>query len=132
MKDPENAQKIIHHWISRSEHDFDTMHHLMQSKDFHWALFIGHLVIERLLKAAVVKNTGDHAPVTHDLRRLAKLASLEADEEQKYFLDTISTFNINARYDDYKQDFYKKCTKDYAEFWIANIEKLRVWIKTKL
>jgi HEPN domain-containing protein len=132
MDRQENTQKMMDHWISRSDNDYETMNHLMHSKDYHWALFIGHLVIERLLKAAVVKNTGDHAPLTHDLRRLAKIAGIEADEEQKYFLDTISSFNLNARYDDYKQDFYKKCTKDYALMWIVNIQKLREWIKTKL
>jgi HEPN domain-containing protein len=52
------------------------MNNLMLSKDFNWALFIGHLVIERLLKAIIVKNTGNHAPLTHDLRRLAKLSGL--------------------------------------------------------
>jgi HEPN domain-containing protein len=91
--DNENNQieKIFHHWISRSDSDFETMNHLMKSKDYHWALFIGHLVIERLLKAAVVKTTGEHAPQSHDLRRLAKIASIELNEEQRYFLDTIST-----------------------------------------
>ncbi len=104
----------------------------MKSKDFHWALFIGHLVIERLFKAIVVKNTGKHAPLTHDLRRLAKLSGLALEDEHKMWLDTISAFNINARYDDYKQDFQNKCTPDYSLTWVANIKTIREWIKTKL
>jgi HEPN domain-containing protein len=108
------------------------MNNLMKSNDFHWALFIGHLVIERLLKAYLVRKTETHAPFTHDLRRLAKLTGLEMDDDQKKWLDTISTFNLNARYDDYKQDFYKKCTADFAETWVSNIKTLRQWIKTKL
>jgi len=44
----------------------------------------------------------------------------------------ISTFNINAPYDDYKQEFYKKCTPDYAINWFTNIKILREWIKKKL
>jgi HEPN domain-containing protein len=78
------------------------MNNLMKTNDFHWALFIGHLVIERLLKAYLVRKTETHAPFTHDLRRLAKLTGLEMDDDQKKWLDTISTFNLNARYDDYK------------------------------
>jgi len=70
-------------------------------------------LIERLLKAIVVKKTGTHAPLTHDLRRLAMLSGLTLEDKHKTWPDTISTFNINARYDDYKQDFYKKCTPDY-------------------
>ncbi len=127
-----DIEKIMNHWISRSDNDFETMNNLMKSKDYHWALFIGHLVIERLLKAIVVKKTGTHAPFTHDLRRLAKFSGLILEDDYNKWLDTITTFNLNARYDDYKQDFYRKCTPDFASTWFTNIKILREWIKTKL
>lgn len=127
-----DIEKIASQWISRSDSDFETMNNLIKSKDYHWALFLGHIVIERLLKAIIVKKAGTHAPLTHDLRRLAKLSELTLDDEQKMWLDTISTFNISARYDDYKQDFYKKCTPEYAITWFTNIKTIREWIKTKL
>lgn len=127
-----DIQKTINHWITRSDQDNETMIHLYNSKDHHWALFMGHLVIERLLKAFVVKRTGDHAPFSHDLRRLAKLSEIEFNDEYKRWLDTITTFNLNARYDDYKQDFYKKCTSEYTKKWISNIKTLKEWIKMKL
>jgi HEPN domain-containing protein len=92
-----DIESISNHWILRSDRDFDTMNNLMKTNDFHWALFIGHLVIERLLKAYLVRKTETHAPFTHDLRRLAKLTGLEMDDDQKKWLDTISTFNLNAR-----------------------------------
>ncbi|MCG8603545.1 HEPN domain-containing protein, partial [bacterium] len=31
------------------------MEHLFEKEDYHWALYIGHLVIEKLLKAYYVK-----------------------------------------------------------------------------
>ncbi len=127
-----DIEKISNHWIVRSDRDFATMNNLMETKDYHWALFIGHLVIERLLKTYLVRKTETHAPFTHDLRRLAKLTGLEMEDEQKKWLDTVSTFNLNTRYDDYKQDFYKKCTADFAANWVSNIKTLRQWIKTKL
>ena len=43
-------------------------------------------------------------------------------------LDDISTFNINARYDNYKQDFHKLCKKEFAEIWSEHIENLRKWL----
>ena len=57
-----DLEKTISHWIKTSDKDFDTMVHLYNSKDYHWSLFIGHIVIERLLKAFVVKATQKHAP----------------------------------------------------------------------
>ena len=127
-----DIDQIVNHWVSRSESDFDTMNNLVSLHDFPWALFLGHLVIERLLKAAVVKRTLAHAPLTHDLRRLYKLSGLSFDDEYVKWLDTITTFNLNARYDDYKQDFYRKCTPDFSTNWITNIKLIREWILTRL
>ena len=67
-----DISKIQNHWIETSDNDFGTMEHLFQSRDYHWALFMGHIVIEKILKACVVKKTLEHAPFTHDLTRLAK------------------------------------------------------------
>lgn len=127
-----DVEKIYAHWINTSDKDFATMGHLYESKDFHWALFIGHIVIERLLKACVVKRTNDHAPFTHDLTKLAKLSGLPFTEEHLDWMDTVSTFNMNARYDSYKEAFYKKCTPEFTSEWIDKIKHLQAWIKTKL
>lgn len=94
--------------------------------------FIGHLVIEKLLKAWYVKNTSNTPPFIHDLVRLAEKGGLSFDEDQKDILDTISAFNLRARYDDYKMEFHKKCSKDFTEKWIDNIKEFREWIKKKL
>jgi len=114
-----------------SDRDFNTMNTLYKSKDYPWALFIGHLVIERLLKACVVKETRTHAPFSHDLLRLATEAKLTLTTENSDWLDTITTFNLNTRYDSYKQDFYKKCTYEFATEWIEKIKVIRLWIKQK-
>jgi len=132
MNNSINIEEIINHWLSTSEKDYKTMMNLYNSKDYHWSLFIGHIVIERLIKAMVVKETNNHAPFTHDLRRLAKLSQIEFSNEHFVWLDTITTFNLNARYDSYKQAFYNKCTLDFTAKWVSNIKELRQWIKVKL
>jgi HEPN domain-containing protein len=124
----ENIEKIVQHWKDTSEKDYQTMRNLIKSGDFSWAMFLGHLVLEKLLKAHYVKNNRKHAIFTHDLLRLATQAGLEFNEETEEWLDEISTFNINARYDSYKQDFYQLCTKEFANLWSERIEKLRLWL----
>ena len=128
----ENIEKIVQHWIDTSEKDYKTMQNLLKSKDYSWALFIGHLVLEKLLKAHYVKNQKKHAIFTHDLLRLATNAGLKFDEVTEEWLDEISTFNINARYDSYKQDFYKLCTREFANMWTDRIEKIRLWLIKRL
>lgn len=127
-----NIEKISAHWITTSDNDFQTMLNMYKTKDYHWALFMGHLVIEKLLKCKIVQVTGQHAPFTHDLRKLRKISKIELDDEKTKWLDTITTFNLNARYDDYKQEFYQKCTKEFTDNWLENIKVLRLWIKEKL
>lgn len=41
-----DKEKVIVHWIESSDKDFKTMIDLFQTNNNHWALFMGHLVIE--------------------------------------------------------------------------------------
>lgn len=93
------------------------------------ALFIGHLMIEKLLKALYVKINNDYPPFIHNLLRLAEKCDLKLTEDQKLFLVTVTAFNINARYDDYKMSFQQKCTPEYTVTWIENLKTNRQWIK---
>ncbi len=127
-----DIEKIYNHWLTTSDKDYVTMMNLYKSKDYHWSLFMGHIVLERILKACVVKQTLYHAPFTHDLAKLAQSSGLSFSEEHLDWLDTVSTFNINARYDSYKEAFYKKCTFEFTTEWIEKIKLLQSWIKKML
>jgi len=126
--------ELMNYWIESSDDDYKTMKNLYNSKDYSWCLFVGHLVIERLIKAICAKNNPDnpHAIKSHDLLLLADKYDIELDDDKKDKLDLISTFNLNARYEDYKREFYKKCTKEYADEQIKNIEEMRTWLKAQL
>lgn len=125
-------EKLVKHWIDSAEIDHKAMKHLFEKEDFHWSLFMGHLVVEKLLKAIYIKVTNEQPPFIHDLSRMAEKSKIEMSESQLDILDTITTFNIRARYDDYKQLFYKKCTPEYTATWIMNIEEMILWLKEKL
>lgn len=79
----ENIDKIVQHWRDTSDKDYQTMQNLLKSRDYSWAMFLGHLVLEKLIKAHYVKNQRKHALFTHDLLRHATNAGLKIDEEQK-------------------------------------------------
>jgi HEPN domain-containing protein len=127
-----DIDKNVAHWIKVSDDDFDTMLVLFKRKTYHWALFLGHISLEKLLKAYYVKKHKNHAPYTHNLYRLAELCGLEINEETAEWLLKITTFNINARYDDYKKEFYAMCTEDFTKEWVEKIKKLQQWIKQRL
>jgi HEPN domain-containing protein len=127
-----DIDSIIQHWMESSDSDYNTMLNLFNSADYNWALFLGHLVIEKLLKALYVKKFNKHAVFGHDLLRIASKLDLDLSDEQSEWLDRLTTFNINTRYDSYKQEFIKLCTREFAEDWKLKIEELRRWLKKQL
>jgi HEPN domain-containing protein len=127
-----DKEKMIRHWIESSDNDFNTMIDLYKTKHNNWALFMGHLVIEKLLKSLYIKKKGDFPPMIHDLRRICEKAEIELHHSMQLNLDSISRFNINARYDDYKQSFFNLCTDSFTSEWIEKIKQCRLWIKEQL
>ena len=129
-----NNIDIMNYWIESSDKDYDVMLNLQKSKRNNYALFFGHLVIEKLLKAVYAKNNKSkpYAPRSHDLDFLAEKMNLKMTEHQNDILVEISHFNIEARYDDYKKTFENKCTDEYTNNQIKNIEEVRKWLKTLL
>jgi HEPN domain-containing protein len=104
---------------------------LLRSKKYPYALFFGHLAIEKLLKALVVKHTASHAPHTHSLVMLASKSGLEIPEDILDQLAEFMEFHTEARYPDAKMDFYQKCTQEFAKAKFAEIRKVYGWLRKK-
>jgi HEPN domain-containing protein len=126
------SEEHIKYWIEISDDNYKSMINMFKSKEYMWSLFVGHLVLEKLLKAYYVKVKDKRIPFSHDLYKLALQCELELTEPQKDSLQYITLFNIQTRYEDYKRDFYKKCTKNFAHENINRIKELRNWIKKKI
>ena len=129
-----DSVNLMEYWLKSADSDFDTMRVLYENKKNTWSLFIGHLVIEKLLKGLYAKNNEDspYAIKSHNLLQLAEKCNLELTEEQVEKLQIITQFNISARYDDYKESFNQKCTDEYTVEQIKNIEEVREWLKSLL
>lgn len=124
-----DKEKLIRYWLASSEDDFETMESMYHSKRYSWTLFIGHLMIEKLMKAYFVKVNDSFPPYIHNLLRLAEMTHLELNEGDKIFFVTVTAFNINSRYDDYKMSFQKKCTPQFTDQWRERLIEKRIWIK---
>lgn len=122
------ARDVIKYWQEGADDALATARSLMDAKRYHHALFFCHLAIEKLLKAKIVLNTDQPPPPSHELRKLAKLAHLTLTMQHEEQLKEIESFNTAARYDDYKQSFYKKATREYAKTWFKHAESICVWL----
>ena len=122
---------LMEYWLKSSDEDYNVMNFLYKGKKNSYSLFFGHLVIEKLLKGLYAKNN-EESPYTiksHNLLALAEKCHLELTDEQVEKLQIITQFNISARYDDYKESFNQKCTDEYTEIQIKNIEEVRTWLR---
>lgn len=126
-----NSIDLMEYWFKSADEDYDTMLYMKAGKKNTWCLFMGHLVIEKILKGLYAKNNPNDpiAPKIHNLILLSQKANLEVPTEIREKIQTINTFNISARYDDYKRTFDEKCTDDYTEEQVKNVEEVRKWLK---
>jgi HEPN domain-containing protein len=129
--DPD-IDKLINYWTSEAEEALQVAGHLVEKGDFSYALFFGHLALEKMLKALCVKELQDHAPPIHNLVRLAKTAGIEIDEQTESDLVTITAFNIESRYPDFKSSFRKKCTQEFTTTQMEIIKRYFKWLKSQL
>lgn len=126
-----NSIDLMEYWLKSADEDYDTMLYMKDGKKNTWCLFMGHLVIEKLLKGLYAKNNPNApiAPKIHNLILLSQKANLEVPTEIREKIQTINTFNISARYDDYKRTFDEKCTDEYTFEQVKNVEEVRKWLK---
>ena len=125
------SDKTIAYWAESSAYDLETGATLLRSKKYPYALFFGHLAIEKMLKALVVKHTGAHAPYSHSLVMLAKKTGFEIPDEMFDQLAEFMEFHTEARYPDVKMDFYQKCTREFAAEKYKEIKKVYKWLRKK-
>lgn len=123
-----SEQEVVKYWLTASKEDLDSAEILFENKKYHHALFFCHLSIEKMLKAIIVKSTKTAPPLIHDLIRLAEKAKLPLNYSQMNELVEITTFNIEARYDDYKLSFRKKAKRQFALKYLKKTKDILQWL----
>ena len=115
-------------WLEGADHDLDVAESLFIAAKYDWCLFLGHLVLEKTLKALVALRDDKIPAKTHNLVRLAADAGIGLSEDQKVFLDEVNDFNLEIRYPDFKREFYALCTREFAERYFRKIKEFRLWL----
>ncbi len=124
--------KIREYWLVEAIEALRVAEHLVDKQDYSYALFFGHLAVEKILKALYVSHHREHAPPIHNLLRLARVAGLSPDEAKIDDLITITAFNIEARYPDLKRSFRLKCTPEFTNDQMQKIKEVFKWVRSQL
>ena len=126
-----DAESVAAYWLIEAEEALEVAQHLIEKADYSYALFFGHLAVEKMLKALYALRLRAHAPPIHNLLRLARAIGLDLDEAHTEALLRITAFNIEARYPDVKRAFRQVCTPDYTTQEMATIKELLGWLRSQ-
>ena len=79
-------EEHIKYWLESAQHDLESAESIFDSGRYEWCLFIGHLALEKILKAVCVDRNDNNVPTkVHNLVRLAELSRIELGENQKFY-----------------------------------------------
>jgi HEPN domain-containing protein len=127
-----SKKERVAYWLSSADFDWKVCRHLLEKRDYSYALFFAHLTVEKTLKALVAARSDQSPPMTHRLLRLAELAGLDLDAARMELLEAVTDFNLEARYPDESFSFRKKCTPKFTKAYIVKIRGLRTWLRRQL
>lgn len=127
-----DVEKQIDYWEKSAEHDLDTAEALFKEKKFDWALFMGRQVLEKILKAVIVKKKAVFPPKTHNLVLLLKELDFQMSDEDIDFFEEVYKFKISTRYPDEQLKFCRLCTKEFSSPKFKEIKKKYHWLKGEL
>ena len=118
-------KEIVDYWVRASNATLNCSGLLSNRYSYALSSCIFRL---KVVKGTIVVKTSNPTD-EHNLVRLVEAAGIVCSEEQLDLLADVTTFNIKGRYDDYKNQFYKIATKEYAEKYFQKSEQLIIWLQ---
>jgi len=126
-------QEIVQYWLQSAIRDWEVARDLVRAERYMHALFFAHLVVEKLLKAHWVNEHEEiFPPRVHNLNALYDQLNIKLPPTLKDELPVITSWNIEARYQDYKDQFFKMCTSEYINKKLFMVEELITWLTGSL
>ena len=126
-------QEHIDYWVKTANRDWLAALDLLASKNYLQALFWGHLVLEKLVKAHWIKDNLENTPTkTHHLVNLAQKTKLDLTEETLRFFYLMNQFQLEGRYPDYYDELYKKYKYEQTKAILDQIDIERQCLIKKL
>ena len=124
----------VAYWTDIADYDLETAEAMYQTGRWLYVAFMCHQVIEKTLKAYWCGTQTEDPPYTHNHKRLASGSGLydRMTEEQKSFIETVTNYNIEARYPEDKEALARTLTPQTCREMIDDTKQLQQWIKGQL
>ncbi|MDR2472046.1 MAG: HEPN domain-containing protein [Tannerella sp.] len=127
-------EEKIKYWTDLSERDLQVAEMLVNGKQFLWAGFMCHQVIEKIFKGYYTALTDETPPFRHELDLIAKRGEFYEmlSTEHTTFLDILNPLQIEARYPAYKDRISKTLNQAVCEKIWEQTKSLHQWTKEQI
>jgi len=132
-KELTDKQKYIDHWKNQATEDWKGADLLFAGKHYSLALFISHLVIEKICKALWIRdNVSDTPPKTHNLLYLLSKTRVFIPENIGLLIHDANRFQIEGRYEEYRLEIESLITEEFASQNFNSFKIIFTWIIKEL
>ena len=130
MANKERAEK----WLVLVAEDLSVAEDLYKTGHWLYTGFMCHQVIEKTLKCYWRLCRDDEPPYIHDHERIAKGCGLytKMNDEQKNFIEGIKRLNIEARYQEYKNDVARTLNREITANILEQTKQMHAWILERI
>lgn len=119
---------IIQYWLGAAQADLRAAEHLFRSGDYVHVLFLGYLYLEKTIRAAVTRHSGEQAPRNAGLGELAEMAGLDLTLAQWGFLNRVAEYYAKTRHPDMSLNFQNQCTREFCAGEFKQIRDFGMWL----
>jgi HEPN domain-containing protein len=126
-----DVEKTVTYWMDGAAYDLGVAEAMLLAEKYPYALFMGHLALEKLLKSLVVKKTRAHAPITHSLPLLVEKAGIAVPEQILIKLREFMEYHIDARYPRSGNALYTRYTGIFTKEKLKEIQEVYQWLKAQ-
>lgn len=128
------TDSLLEQWKLASLEDFNSAKSLFRDGFYLNSCFHLQQSLEKYLKMFFIWHKKDQPPYIHNLVRIAEEAGLYNDfnEEQRFLLDTLNSYYINARYPSYKKNLSIDLDKNKVSSYINKTEDFLKCLENKM
>ena len=127
------AEKV-QYWIDIADYDLETAEAMYKTGRWLYVAFMCHQVIEKTLKAYWCVCRDDDPPYIHDHKKISQGCGLytKMSADQLKFLDFIKPMNIEARYQEIKDEVARTLNREITAEILEQTKQMHSWILENL
>ncbi|MFA5866124.1 MAG: HEPN domain-containing protein [Phycisphaerae bacterium] len=119
-------------WVEDADYDRESAKAMLESKRYFFVVFMCHLTIEKLLKAAIIERLGIEPPKIHSLIGLATRATLSIPTGHQKLIHELDDMGVVTRYPDGRRALASTLTPERSTNLYERTRKFAQWLKREL